>query len=201
MNKRIADQLSSDSEDRSNVLRSGGTGTDKNVFLNALGRLVSHKNRMFLIEYNSEILFETANLIRFGDRQEQSGLTLVKTCKLLETSARHCPDQIVPSEVRGGDAFDLLQLLSTSRSGTLSTVRASSTQQVIGRFNRRVLQSGVELLSRAAKSTITESFNIIIQFEGQSGIQSVSGVLEFSDYSSGTDHYDWNRVCAAGVKQ
>jgi pilus assembly protein CpaF len=190
MNKRIADQLSSGTENRSNVLKSGRTGTDRNVFLNRLGRLVSHGDRIFFTEYTSEIVLETANLIRFVDRQEQSGLPLITICDLLETLVRHCPGRILPSEIRGGEAFDLLQLFGTGHSGTLSTMHASSTQQVAWRFNRRVLQSAVELLSRAAKSTIAESFNIMMQFEGQPGIQSVSDVLEFGGYSSGTDHYN-----------
>jgi pilus assembly protein CpaF len=81
-------------------------------------------------------------------------------------------------EIRGGEAFDLLQLLNTRHSGTISTVHASSAAQGLSRFSTCVLQSGVEMPYRAVKANIAESLNILIQIERKPGVRFVSEVLE-----------------------
>ena len=78
---------------------------------------------------------------------------------------RHRPDRIIVGEIRGGEAFDLLQLLNTGHSGTLSTVHANSAAQGISRFTTCVLQRGVGMPCRAIKTNIADSLNIIIQIE------------------------------------
>ncbi len=78
---------------------------------------------------------------------------------------RHRPDRIIVGEIRGGEAFDLLQLLNTGHSGTLSTVHANSAAQGISRFTTCVLQRGVGMPYRAIKTNIADSLNIIIQIE------------------------------------
>ena len=112
---------------------------------------------------------------------------------------RHRPDRIILGEIRGGEAFDLLQLLNTGHSGTLSTVHASSAQQAISRFTSCVLQSGVELPYRAIKTNIGDSLNVIIQLERRPGRRFVSEVLEINGYSSEADHYNVRQVLAAGA--
>jgi pilus assembly protein CpaF len=91
-------------------------------------------------------------VLRFEARQEQNGLAAVTIRDLLKATLRHRPDRIIVGEIRGGEAFDLLQLLNTGHSGTISTVHANSAAQGISRFTTCVLQSGVELPSRAIKN-------------------------------------------------
>ena len=92
------------------------------------------------------------NLVRFEARQAQNGLSAVAIRDLLKASLRHRPDRIILGEIRGGEAFDLLQLLNTGHSGTLSTIHASSAKQGLARFTSCVLQSGIELPYRAIKN-------------------------------------------------
>jgi len=165
-------------ERRQNILISGGTGTGKTTLLNALGRLISDDERILLIEDTSEIQLEKPNLVRFEARQAQASLPAVTIRDLLKASLRHRPDRIILGEIRGGEAFDLLQLLNTGHSGTLSTVHASSAQQAISRFTSCVLQSGVELPYRAIKTNIGDSLNVIIQLERRPGRRFVSEAIE-----------------------
>jgi pilus assembly protein CpaF len=186
----LVERLKSYVEGRQNILISGGTGTGKTTLLNALGRLISDDDRILLIEDTSEIQLEKPNLVRFEARQAQASLPAVTIRDLLKASLRHRPDRIILGEIRGGEAFDLLQLLNTGHSGTLSTVHASSAQQAISRFTSCVLQSGVELPYRAIKSNIGDSLNVIVQLERRPGRRSVSEVLEIRGYDSEGDKYD-----------
>ena len=195
----LVEQLQTYVERRQNILISGGTGTGKTTLLNALGRFIADDDRILLIEDTSEIQLEKPNLVRFEARQAQASRPAVTIRDLLKASLRHRPDRIILGEIRGGEAFDLLQLLNTGHSGTLSTVHASSAQQAISRFTSCVLQSGVELPYRAIKNNIGDSLNVIIQVERRPARRFVSEVLEISGYSSDTDHYTVNRALAASA--
>jgi len=96
---------------------------------------------------------------------------------LLKATLRHRPDRIILGEIRGGEAFDLLQLLNTGHSGTISTVHANSTAQGISRFTTCVLQSGVEIPYRAIKTNIAESLDVVVHIERRPGQRLVAEVL------------------------
>jgi pilus assembly protein CpaF len=141
-------------EARKNILVTGGTGTGKTTLVNILGKFIPPDERILLIEDTSEIQMDQDNLVRFEARQPQNGLPAVSIRDLLKAALRHRPDRIILGEIRGGEAFDLLQLLNTGHSGSLSTVHATSAKQGLARFTSCVLQSGVELPYRAIKSNI-----------------------------------------------
>lgn len=96
--------------------------------------------------------------------------------------------------LRAGEAFDLLQLLNTGHSGTISTLHANSAAQGISRFTTCVLQSGVEIPYRAIKSNIAESLNVMIQIERLAGRRFVSEVLEIHHYNQQTDAYAFDAI-------
>jgi pilus assembly protein CpaF len=93
-------------------------------------------------------------------------------------------------EIRGSEAFDLLQLLNTGHSGTLSTIHANSAKQGLSRFTSCVLQSGIELPYRAIKNNIGDSLNVVIQIERRPGLRFVSEVLEINQYDSDKDSFE-----------
>jgi len=155
----------------------------------------SHE-RIVLIEDTAEIQIRKDNVLRFEARRDQNGLPAVTIRDLLKATLRHRPDRIIVGEIRGGEAFDMLQLLNTGHSGTLSTVHANSAAQGISRFTTCVLQSGVEMPYRAIKMNIADSLNIIVQIERRPGIRFVSQVLEICGYHAETDQYDLEEVFA-----
>jgi len=186
---------------RKNILIAGGTGTGKTTLLNILGKFIPPEERILLIEDTSEIQMGQDNLVRFEARQPQNGLPGVSIRDLLKAALRHRPDRIILGEIRGGEAFDLLQLLNTGHSGSLSTVHATSAKQGVARFTSCVLQSGVELPYRAVKTNIGDSVNVIIQLERRPGRRFVSEVMEINCYDPDADEYDFGVVYQKGGDQ
>jgi pilus assembly protein CpaF len=183
---------------RRNILLSGGTGTGKTTLLNILGGFIPNTERVLIIEDTSEIQIRKDNLIRFEARQAQPGFPAVTIRELLKAALRHRPDRIILGEIRGGEAFDLLQLLNTGHSGTLSTLHASSASQGIARFTSCVLQSGIDLPYRAIKTNIGDSLDIVVQLERRPGQRFVSEVLEIKRYDPDSDRYEFLPVYRRG---
>jgi len=183
---------------RKNILICGGTGSGKTTTLNILSRFIPEEERILLIEDTAEIQIAQPNLVLFEARHAQNGLPGVAIRDLLKAALRHRPDRILLGEIRGGEAFDLLQLLNTGHSGTLSTVHANSAKQGLARFTSCALQSGVELPYRAIKSNIGDSLHVVIQIERRPGRRYISEVLEINSYDPDADLFDY---CAIYQKQ
>lgn len=115
-----------------------------------------------LIEDTAELQIERPNLVRFEARREQPGFPAVAIRDLLRATLRHRPDRISVGEVRGGEAFDLLQALNTGHSGTLSTIHANSAEQALARFSSCVVQSGVELPYQAVRYQIADAIDLVL---------------------------------------
>src|ERR1700730_12276872 len=194
LGRAVANQLEDSILARKNLLIAGGTGTGKTTLLNVLSRFIPPEERILLIEDTSEIHLEHTNLVRFEARQAQNGLPAVTIRDLLKAALRHRPDRIILGEIRGGEAFDLLQLLNTGHSGSLSTLHATSAKQGLTRFTSCVLQSGVDLPYRAVKTNIGDSVNVVVQLERRPGKRFVSEVLEIHQYDPDTDEYDFSAI-------
>jgi pilus assembly protein CpaF len=191
---KVAKTLTQNVLDRKNILICGATGGGKTTLLNTLADFIPENERIVLIEDTAEIQLHKQNVVRFEARREQNGLPPVTIRDLLRATLRHRPDRIILGEIRGGEAFDLLQLLNTGHSGTLSTVHANSAAQGISRFTTCVLQSGIEMPYRAIKTNIADSLNVIVQIERRPGMRFVSQVLEINGYDPDTDHYDFRVI-------
>src|SRR5882762_9378426 len=190
----LAEQLEEYVAQRKNILICGGTSSGKTTLASLLTEFIPDRERIVLIEDTAEIQIQKENVLRFEARREQNGLSAVTIRDLLKATLRHRPDRIILGEIRGGEAFDLLQLLNTGHSGTISTVHANSAAQGISRFTTCVLQSGVGIPYRAIKTNIADSLNIIIQIERRPGIRFVSEVLEIRGYAPTEDRYDFQPV-------
>jgi pilus assembly protein CpaF len=190
----LANQLETYVLARKNILIAGGTGTGKTTMLNILGKFIPSDERVLLIEDTSEIHMGQDNLVRFEARQPQNGLPAVTIRDLLKASLRHRPDRIILGEIRGGEAFDLLQLLNTGHSGSLSTVHATSARQGLARFTSCVLQSGVDLPYRAIKTNVGDSVNVVVHLERRPGRRFVSEVVEIQGYDPDRDEYKYGCI-------
>jgi len=182
---------------RRNLLICGGTSTGKTTLLNALGKFIPPDERILLIEDTAEIQLAQSNLVRFEARREQNGVPAVSIRDLLKASLRHRPDRILLGEIRGSEAFDLLQFLNTGHAGTLSTIHASSAKQGLARFTSCVLQSGVELPYRAIKTNIGDSLNVVVHIERRPGRRFISEVLEINSYDPDSDLFDFRSIYVA----
>jgi ParB/RepB/Spo0J family partition protein len=163
----------------------------KTSLLNVLGKFIPADQRVLLIEDTSEIHMGQDNLVRFEARQPQNGLPGVTIRELLKAALRHRPDRIILGEIRGPEAFDLLQLLNTGHSGSLSTVHATSARQGLARFTSCVLQSGVDLPYRAIKTNIGDSLDVVVHLERRPGRRFVSEVVEIQGYDPDKDEYSY----------
>jgi pilus assembly protein CpaF len=172
-----------------NVLISGGTGTGKTTLLNALSAFIPEGERLIIIEDTAEIQIDKCNLVRFEARREQANLPAVTIRDLLRSALRHRPDRIILGEVRGGEAFDLLQALNTGHSGTLSTIHANSAAQAVNRLAGCVLQSGVELPYAAIRSSIADSINLLLHIERRKSKRIVTELAEIRGYDHETGQY------------
>jgi pilus assembly protein CpaF len=190
----LANQLENYILAKKNMLVAGGTGSGKTTMLNVLGKFIPPDERVLLIEDTSEIHMDQDNLVRFEARQPQNGLPAITIRDLLKASLRHRPDRIILGEIRGGEAFDLLQLLNTGHSGSLSTVHATSARQGLARFTSCVLQSGVDLPYRAIKTNVGDSVNVVVHLERRPGRRFVSEVVEIHGYDPDRDEYNYGFI-------
>lgn len=149
-------------EERKNILIAGGTGAGKTTLLNALAKVIARNERIVIIEDTSEIAIDHTNLVRLEARPQQTDLAAVTIRDLLRATLRLRPDRVLLGEVRGGEAFDLLQLLNTGHEGTISTIHANSAALAVSRFETCVTMSNVGLPPRAIRAGIAEALHLIV---------------------------------------
>jgi pilus assembly protein CpaF len=190
LDRALANKLEDYVLNRKNILISGGTGSGKTTLLNAAARFIPPDARLLLIEDTAEIQIAHSNLVRLEARVAQPGIPAIAIRDLLKATLRHRPDRILLGEIRGQEAFDLLQLLNTGHAGTHSTIHASSAIQALSRFASCVLQSGVELPFRAIKRNITDSLDVVVHVERRPGRRLISEVIEIKSYEPDTDRFD-----------
>ena len=177
-------------EARDNILISGGTGTGKTTLLNALVAFLPAEDRLVLIEDTAELQLEAPNLVRFEARRAQPDTPAVTIRDLVRATLRHRPDRILVGEVRGGEAFDLLQALNTGHSGTLSTIHANGAEQVLRRFTSCVLQSGVDLPYLAIRHAVAECLQLLVHLERRRGRRVVTELVRIRGYHPASDRYE-----------
>ena len=148
-----------------NILVSGGTGSGKTTFLNALSNFIPKDERIITIEDSAELqIVNIDNLVSMETRNANaSGEGLVTIRDLIKTSLRMRPERIIVGEVRGGEALDMLQAMNTGHDGSLSTGHANSTQDMLSRLETMVLQGASGLPLDAIRQQIASAVDIIIQ--------------------------------------
>ena len=181
-------------ETHQTILISGGTGTGKTTLLNALAAFIPPQERIVLIEDTAEISIRLPNLVRLEARRAQPDLPAVTIRELLRQTLRLRPDRIIVGEVRGAEAFDLLQALNTGHQGTISTIHANSAQMAISRFHTCVTMAGMEQSERAVSRNIAEMVNVIVHLERRAGLRRVVQVLKVNRYHSDTEQYDYTEL-------
>lgn len=147
-----------------NILISGGTGSGKTTFLNALSKYIPKEERIITIEDNAELqITDIPNLVRLETRNANvEGCHEITIRNLIKTSLRMRPDRIIVGEVRGEEAIDMIQCFNTGHDGSMSTGHANSCVDFISRLETMVLM-GMEIPLLAVKKQIASAVDIIIQ--------------------------------------
>ncbi|MET4320359.1 pilus assembly protein CpaF [Bradyrhizobium sp. RT5a] len=182
MSPAIGQLLEIASRSRLNVLVSGGTGSGKTTLLNAMSQFIDHTERVVTIEDAAELQLQQPHVISLETRPPSlEGTGQVTQRDLLWNALRMRPDRIVVGEVRGAEAFDMLQAMNTGHDGSISTVHANSTRDALTRIENMVQMGQVNLPSRAIRSQIVAALDLIVQVErmrdGQRRIIQVSEVM------------------------
>jgi pilus assembly protein CpaF len=185
----VLDRIRQAVQTNQSILISGGTGTGKTTFLSALTSYFSPADRVVLIEETAEINAELPNVVRFEARREQLKLPAVTIRDLLRATLRHRPDRIVVGEIRGGEAFELLQALNTGHSGSLSTIHANSPEEALTRLAACVLQSGVEIPYAAVCRQIADSIDLVVHLERHHGKRRVVSLVQAQGYDGEKDEF------------
>ena len=147
-----------------NIFISGGTGSGKTTFLNALSNFIPKDERVITIEDSAELrIAGIDNLVSLETRNANaSGAGEINIRDLIKSSLRMRPERIVVGEVRGGEALDMLQAMNTGHDGSLSTGHANSTQDMLSRLETMVLQGAAGLPLEAIRQQIGSAIDIII---------------------------------------
>lgn len=170
-----------------NIFISGGTGSGKTTFLNALSGYISEEERIITIEDNAELQIENIpNIVKMETRNANvEGCREITIRDLIKTSLRMRPDRIIVGEVRGGEAIDMMQCLNTGHDGSMSTGHANSSADMISRLETMILM-GMELPLAAIRQQIASGIDIIIHLGRlRDKSRKVLEIAEVAGYSNG----------------
>lgn len=146
-----------------NIFISGGTGSGKTTFLNALSNYIPQEERIITIEDSAELqIINIRNIVRMETRNANvDGCQEITIRDLIKTSLRMRPDRIIVGEVRGGEAFDMMQCLNTGHDGSMSTGHANSARDMLSRLENMILM-GMEIPLAAIRQQIASGIDIIV---------------------------------------
>ena len=170
-----------------NIIISGGTGSGKTTFLNALSQYIPSTDRVITIEDSAELQLQgIPNLVRLETRDSKGeGTTAITIRDLIRSSLRMRPDRIIVGEVRGSEAIDMLQALNTGHDGSLSTGHANSATDMLMRLETMVLM-GMELPLSAVRRQIASGVDIIVQLGRlRDKSRKVLEIVEITGYEDG----------------
>ena len=164
LTQEIADKLQILVKAKYNIFISGGTGSGKTTFLNALSNYIPKDERVITIEDSAELqITGIENLVSLETRNANaSGAGQITIRDLIKSSLRMRPERIIVGEVRGGEALDMLQAMNTGHDGSLSTGHANSTEDMLSRLETMVLQGAAGLPLAAIRQQIASAVDIII---------------------------------------
>jgi pilus assembly protein CpaF len=167
---------------RISILISGGTGAGKTTFLNVLSKYIPPTERLVTIEDAAELQLAQENIVRLETRPPNvEGQGAVRQRQLLINSLRMRPDRIIVGEVRGEEAFDMLQAMNTGHEGSMTTIHANTTRDALSRLESMVAMANINLPDKAVRQQITSAISIVVQVSRMSdGARKVTAVSEIT---------------------
>lgn len=171
-------------EAKLNIVVCGGTGSGKTTLLNVLSNFINPDERIITIEDAVELKLKQSHVISLETRNvnyEREGEVTIRD--LVRNSLRMRPDRIIVGEVRGEEAFDMLQAMNTGHDGSLTTLHANSAKDALNRLETMILMSGIDIPLKAVREYIEKALDIVINIErlsdGRRKVTSISEIVNF----------------------
>ncbi len=165
---------------RLNIIVAGGTGSGKTTLLNALSRMIDHTERIVTIEDAAELKLQQDHVISLETRPPNiEGRGQVDQRALVRNALRMRPDRIVIGEVRGEEAFDMLQAMNTGHDGSMSTVHANSARDALARIENMVLMGNGNMPAKTIRNQIASAVDLVVHTERmRDGVRRVTELVE-----------------------
>lgn len=169
-----------------NIIISGGTGTGKTTLLNILSGFIDDEERIITIEDAAELKLHQKHVVSLETRMvNYEGEGEITIRDLVRNSLRMRPDRIIVGEVRGKEAFDMLQAMNTGHEGSITTLHSNSPDDAINRLETMMLMNDMDLPVSAIRNYIEKAINIIVQIDrlsdGKRKVTSISEIVGFKD--------------------
>jgi pilus assembly protein CpaF len=167
---------------RINILISGGTGSGKTTLLNAISQYIHSDERVVTVEDAVELRLQQPHVVQMETRPPNiEGVGQVAQRELVRNALRMRPDRIIVGEVRGPEAFDMLQAMNTGHDGSMSTVHANSPRDALYRIENMVMMANLNLPLKAIRMQIASALNLVVHVERMwDGIRRVQSVVEIA---------------------
>ena len=164
ISKEGAELLEVASASRCNILISGGTGSGKTTLLNCMTDYIEPGERVITCEDAAELQLKNPHVVRLETRPPNlEGAGQISMTDLVKNCLRMRPERIIVGEVRGPEAFDLLQAMNTGHDGSMGTVHANNPREALSRVENMIAMGGFNLPARAMREQIASSINVIVQ--------------------------------------
>ena len=189
ISRSMADFLINAVIEKKNIFISGGTGSGKTTFLNALSAYIPQNERIVTIEDSAELKIQVPNLVRLETRNKNvEGRNEIKIRELIRTALRMRPDRIIIGEIRGDEAIDLLQGLNTGHEGSLSTGHSNSAVDMLSRIETMFLM-GLDMSLISIRSQIASAIDIIVHLRRyRNGKRRVEEIVEITGFDGANIH-------------
>ena len=184
LTQEAADFLKMAVKSKYNIFISGGTGSGKTTFLNALSEFIDNDERVITIEDAAELKLEKEHVISLETRvtnYDNEGEVTIRD--LVINALRMRPDRIIVGEVRGKEAFDMLQAMNTGHEGSLTTLHANGPKDALNRLETMVLMSGLDIPIKAIREYIVSAIDLVVNIDRMSdGKRKVTSISELENF-------------------
>jgi pilus assembly protein CpaF len=182
LSREVAQVLQIAARSRLNILISGGTGSGKTTLLNAISQYIDRDERVITIEDAVELRLQQPHVVQMETRPPNiEGAGHIPQRELVRNSLRMRPDRIIVGEVRGSEAFDMLQAMNTGHDGSMSTIHANSPRDALFRLENMVMMANLNVPLRAIRMQIASALNLIVHVERmRDGVRRVQHISEIA---------------------
>jgi pilus assembly protein CpaF len=178
----VMDLLAASVRARMNIIVSGGTGSGKTTLLNAISDFIDRGERVITVEDAVELRLQQPHVVQMETRPPNiEGIGQIAQRELVRNALRMRPDRIIVGEVRGPEAFDMLQAMNTGHDGSMSTVHANSPRDALYRVENMVMMANLNLPLKAIRMHVASALNLVVHIERMwDGVRRVQSIVEIA---------------------